>query len=290
MSTNKLIKTARGEFFVRDTANQGFPVVFLHGWPESSYSWEALLPFMDKKFRLIRPDLRGLGDSERTPDVKAYTKQELAKDMLSLLEVLEIKEFALVGHDWGGIVAQEMAFLVPERIKNLCLLNISIINNLKGIMAAQEEIKKQGYNSNWYQTFMQQEDLPEAMITGNEEIWLKNFLRFSHKKEFTPHLFQEIVRTFKIPETAKTSSNYYRAMYADAQRWMTLGGTKHPISTLFIYGKRDIVIIPAYLQFADECFEAFRIAEFDAGHFVQDELPQEVGMEINPFLAHLIEM
>ncbi|HDQ04693.1 MAG TPA: alpha/beta fold hydrolase, partial [Deltaproteobacteria bacterium] len=106
MKTGK-ITVNRGIFNVRDRGTkEGFPLVMLHGWPESSYCWEAIEPYIDKSLRIIAPDLRGLGDSERTLDVKAYQKLELAKDMIEVIDALGIKDFFLAGHDWGGIVAQ----------------------------------------------------------------------------------------------------------------------------------------------------------------------------------------
>ena len=105
MNTRK-ITVSRGTFNVRDRGNHdGYPVIMIHGWPESSYCWEGVTAFLNPNLRVIAPDLRGLGDSERTRDVKAYQKVELAKDVIEIIDALGIDEFYLVGHDWGGIVA-----------------------------------------------------------------------------------------------------------------------------------------------------------------------------------------
>src|SRR5512133_2060266 len=82
MKTSK-ISVPRGTFNVRERGHKdGLPVVMLHGWPESSYCWEGVTAWLDPNLRVIAPDLRGLGDSERTIDVKAYQKVELARDMI----------------------------------------------------------------------------------------------------------------------------------------------------------------------------------------------------------------
>lgn len=279
-------ETARGRFFVRDTGGAFPPLVMLHGWPESSYCWEPLMPLLSSAFRLIRPDLRGMGDSERTLDRKAYLKTELAQDMLALLQKMEVDTFGLVGHDWGGVVAQEMALAAPERIRALALLNIIVINNAPGMAAAMERLKKYGATISWYQTFQQQDHLAEAMIPGNEEVWLSHFLRLAKKKPFPLDAKQEYIRTFKIPGTATTSANYYRTQYEDMQRWRTLPGQKFKMPGLYLHGQRDIVIIPEYhLGFAD-CFEAeARVISLDEGHFIQEEDPQGVAQALGGFFG-----
>lgn len=289
MTEDKIIQvnTSRGKFNVRDT-QKGYPLVLIHGWPESSYCWNSLLPLMNEKYRLIRPDTRGMGDSERTLDRNAYLKQELALDIIALLDELDVKEFGLVGHDWGGVIAQEIALAVPERVRRLCLMNIIVITNGKGNLAAREALKNSGYTYNWYQTFQQQENLPEAMIPGNEETWLRHFLRMAKQKPFPEEAVQEYIRTFKIPGTATTSANYYRTLYQDMKRWPGLFGQKFKMPGMYIHGTRDIVIIPEYTHFLEECFVDFELVKLDVGHFVQEEAPEEVAQAMNRFFEPLI--
>src|SRR5271157_5603788 len=138
MRTYEVI-VSRGKFNVRDSGNlDGFPVIMQHGWPESSYSWEPVVPFLSTKLRIIAPDLRGLGDSERTLKPELYQKSELAKDIIEIVDELGLKEFSLVGHDWGGNVVQEIAFAIPGRIKKLVLMNFPILSNSEGNLEAMK--------------------------------------------------------------------------------------------------------------------------------------------------------
>ena len=83
------------------TAGSGFPVVLLHGWPQSWYEWRHVIPGLAERFRVIAPDLRGLGDSSRPAD--GYDKKTVGGDVWRLVhDVLGISAFHLVGHDWGG--------------------------------------------------------------------------------------------------------------------------------------------------------------------------------------------
>ena len=139
------ISLSRGKFVYRDRSNfTGTPVIMLHGWPESSYCWEGVTKYLNSNLRVIAPDLRGLGDSERTTAVASYQKVELAKDVLALADALKIKSFYLVGHDWGGAVAQEIAFLAPTRVKKLVIINFPILTNAKAAASVKEYMTSVG--------------------------------------------------------------------------------------------------------------------------------------------------
>jgi pimeloyl-ACP methyl ester carboxylesterase len=81
-------------------AGEGEPLVMLHGWPQHWYEWRHLIPSLAKRYRVICPDLRGLGWTDAPPS--GYEKEELASDVLALLELLGLDRVKLVGHDWGG--------------------------------------------------------------------------------------------------------------------------------------------------------------------------------------------
>ena len=286
MNTYK-ITVPRGTFNVRDRGNKdGFPVVMLHGWPESSYCWEGVAAFLNPALRVIAPDLRGLGDSERTlNNVPAYQKEELAKDMVEVIDALKIDSFFLVGHDWGGVVAQEVALLIPDRIKKLVIMNIPVITNTKGYGEAMRVIYDRGAVPFWYQYFQQMPKLAEAMIKGNEDVWIRHFFgRAGKDGTIAPAAIAEYVRCYCIEDTPVTGASYYRAMRSDTKRWAGLGGTKFSMPTLYIHGNEDPVIIAENLNHIEDCFNSIKVESLKAGHFVQEEKPQEVAALINDFL------
>ncbi|HQL00303.1 MAG TPA: alpha/beta hydrolase [Smithellaceae bacterium] len=286
MNTYK-ISVPRGTFNVRDRENKdGVPVVMIHGWPESSYCWEAVASFLNPDLRVIAPDLRGLGDSERTlGDVSVYQKVELAKDVIEVIDALNVKDFFLVGHDWGGIVAQEVALAIPDRVKKLALMNIPVIVNTRGYAEAMQKIYSRGAVPFWYQYFQQQPNLPEAMIQGNEDLWVRHFFGKSGKDIPIPlEAVDEYVRCYRIQNTPATAAAYYRAMRADQKRWAGLGGAKYPMPSLYIHGSLDPVIIAENLNHIEECFDSIQVKSISAGHFVQEEKPREVAALLNQFL------
>ena len=99
---------AAGEVAYADEGD-GPPVVLLHGFPTSSHLWRDLVPMLAPRFRAIAPDLLGYGDSSKPEDPKALTIRAQARHVRELLERLGVAEFAVVGHDIGGGVAQLLA-------------------------------------------------------------------------------------------------------------------------------------------------------------------------------------
>jgi non-heme chloroperoxidase len=99
---------------------EGDPVLLLHGWSDSSFSFTPVLPLLPSGVRAIVPDQRGHGDSDRP--LLGYTMTDLALDALDLLDAFQITRATVVGHSMGGFVAQHMAVLAPERVGKLVLV------------------------------------------------------------------------------------------------------------------------------------------------------------------------
>lgn len=280
-----LVDTGRGEFTVRQGGHRhGEPVVLLHGWPESSYSWDRLAGHLGPGFRMVAPDLRGMGDSTRDGDRKDFTKDQLALDVLAVLDRLGIDGFQLVGHDWGGVVAQEMALAAPARVTRLALLNAPAINNKRGDVEATKAIREFDNRSYWYQHFQQQRDLPEHMIPGNEDVWLRYFLRTGLGEPLPDDIIAEHVRWYSLPDTPGAVANYYRSLRRDRERWETLADHVWPMPAMFVYGRNDPVIVPAFLRGIEASFARITVHDIDAGHFVHEEDPAEVAALLDAFL------
>src|SRR5690625_4378913 len=188
----KYIDTPRGRFAYRESGPAaGKPFVMIHGWPESSYCWKGVVEHLKPELRVIAPDMRGLGDSTREGTLEQFQKQAIAADMVAALDTLGIQDFYLVGHDWGGVVAQEVALAIPERVRRMVIMNIALINNMRGNQEVIAAVRERGGPYYWYQHFQQAKGLAEAMIPGNEEVFLRYFLRAWSEEGFPEDAIQE---------------------------------------------------------------------------------------------------
>ncbi len=84
-------------------------LIFLHGFPESHRTWRHQIAHLAPRFRCIAPDLRGYGGSSRPEGVEAYATPALVGDILALADALDVGGFAVLGHDWGGVLAWSVA-------------------------------------------------------------------------------------------------------------------------------------------------------------------------------------
>ena len=115
---------------VRSTASastawegQGRLVLLLHGFPETSRAWRKQMPALAERLRVVAPDLRGFGASDKPKGIGAYGTSVVAEDIVGLIHAFDAERAHVVGHDWGGGVAWTVATLHPEAVDRLVVLN-----------------------------------------------------------------------------------------------------------------------------------------------------------------------
>ena len=100
---------------------RGDPLILLHDWPQTSAAWRRIAPLLANGYSLIAPDMRGMGETSRTVD--GYDRDQLAQDVLLLMDALRLSGATLIGHGWGGMIATKIALDHPERVQRLVLLD-----------------------------------------------------------------------------------------------------------------------------------------------------------------------
>src|SRR5246127_1916236 len=148
-------------------AGDGAPVVLLHGFPETSYAWRHQVPELARKYRVIAPDLRGYGETDKP--ATGYDKRNMATDLRELMRVLEIPKIALIGHDRGARVATSFAKDHPDAIDRLV-----VVDNVPTRIVARDFNFSKMAKTYWLFLFHLKLDLPEIFIAGREEQWLRH--------------------------------------------------------------------------------------------------------------------
>jgi pimeloyl-ACP methyl ester carboxylesterase len=119
--THRFVQAGEVKLHVAE-AGEGPPLLLLHGWPQHWYCWRFLIPRLATRFRVLAPDLRGLGFSEAPPG--RYAKATLAADIVALLDAEGLAQVKVISHDWGAYVSFLLALEHPERIERLVALDI----------------------------------------------------------------------------------------------------------------------------------------------------------------------
>jgi pimeloyl-ACP methyl ester carboxylesterase len=104
---------------------EGAPVLLIHGFPDSSDLWRHQVSALTTAGRrVIVPDLRGFGESEKPAEIGAYRVGRSVADMVAILNTLNVAKATVVGHDWGAGVAWALAAFVPDRVERLVALSV----------------------------------------------------------------------------------------------------------------------------------------------------------------------
>jgi len=187
---------------------EGPLVLLLHGFPETSRAWRKQIPALAKRFKIVTPDLRGYGGSEKPKGIAAYRTSVLAEDIVALIRTFGVERAHVVGHDWGGGVAWTLATLHPEALDRLVVLNCphpAVMQ--RALRSSWAQIRR-----SWYIFAFQIPWLPEWAFSRNGGKALKDVLRRSSGPgTFTEADLDEYARAFSAPGAATAAMNYYRA-------------------------------------------------------------------------------
>ncbi len=177
----------------------GDPVILLHGWPDSARLWRHQVPFLTAHgFRVITPDLRGMGRSGRPAEVAAYHIANVVGDVTGILDALGVESAHLVGHDWGAAVAWLTAMTNPQRVRRLVVL--SVPHPQVPATIRQREMA-------WYQLYFQFEGAAEAHLALGDWALLRELSRGDGDQ-------QQYLADLSRPGALTASLNWYRANLA----------------------------------------------------------------------------
>ncbi|MCW2778696.1 MAG: alpha/beta hydrolase fold protein [Frankiales bacterium] len=244
------------------------PLVLLHGWPQHWWSWRRVVPLLAEDFRLVLPDLRGHGWS--AVPAGGYDKEQLATDLLGLLDALELPRVQLVGHDWGGWTGFLACLRAPERFSSY--LALSIPHPFQRADARLLQLWRAAYQVPLATPLLGRGLLQRVPAAVERLIEAGS----SVPGTFTPEDLRAYSLVLQEPARARASTLLYRTflLHEAAPVW---AGRYRPedlqVRTRLVAGEDDLVVTPALLAGWDGDVTLLP----GVGHFLPEEAPQVVA-------------
>ena len=254
-------------------------VILLHGFPEFSYGWRHQIgPLSTAGFRVVVPDQRGYGRSDKPEGVDAYRLPVLGADVLSLADAYGRDRFHLVGHDWGGIVAWWVAARHPERIDRLVIANAPHPDVVRPFIRQNPTQLLRSY----YVALFQFTGMAERLLSAGNHLALRRALqKTSWPGTFTDDDLKLYQDAWSRPGALTAMLNWYRALVR--RRLPPAGRVQAP--TRILWGKRDQALASGLAEASLEMCDDGRISWFDeATHWVVQEEHRAVSADLVSFL------
>jgi pimeloyl-ACP methyl ester carboxylesterase len=267
-------------------------VILLHGFPESHRTWREVAARLQDRFYLVMPDQRGFGASDLPKEVEAYKTDILIDDIFALADALDLKQFGLVGHDWGGAIAWGAALRGNARLTRLGIVNAphpvifqkSLIENPSQRAASQyisafrtpgfeKMVEEKGYEWFFETTFSRHVDL--RLISDKEkERYIADWSQ--------PGAFEAMLNWYRgsrliVPPPGATVS---------LPDWLLRAYSCIRVPTLVVWGMKDPALLPLQLDGLEELVEDLTVVRLPgAGHFALWEAANALAAALEPFLA-----
>jgi pimeloyl-ACP methyl ester carboxylesterase len=268
------------------------PVILIHGFPESHRTWREIAARLGDRFRLVMPDLRGFGDSDRPQDMRDYATDTLIGDIFALADGLDIDRFALVGHDWGGAIAWAAALRGDPRIERL-----AIVNSPHPLIFQKSLIEDESQRaaSQYMRAFRNHGMEAGIEAMGFDTFFEKSFSKHVDVARISPEERRIYIDQWSRPGALTAMLNWYRSSQvvvptvgenASMPDWVERGVPKLRIPVRVIWGLEDKALLPIQLEGIGEVGDDVEVFPLTGvGHFAPWEAPDQVADALAPFLA-----
>jgi pimeloyl-ACP methyl ester carboxylesterase len=300
-------------------AGEGPLVILVHGWPELWYSWRHQIgPIAEAGFRVVAPDVRGYGGSDKPEPVEAYALTHIMADLIGLIDAFGAEKAILIGHDWGAPICWNTAALHPSRVAAVAGLSVPYRERRA---VSQIALWRRLYRGKFfYQLYFQEEGVAEReleadvrlslrkiyySISGNApslDSWLDRgpgggLLDTMTDPDPFPAWLGEADLNYFVENFAaggfRGPINRYRNQDRDFEMLPDMGAVPVHQPSCFIGGAKDVVrrFVPgvdAYDDVGGMCTDLrFSHLIDGAGHWVQQESPNEVNQCLMKFISEI---
>ncbi len=303
-----------------DVGGEGPLVVLAHGFPELAYSWRRQVPVLiEAGFRVAVPDQRGYGRSDRPEAIADYGIEALTGDLLAVVDDLGEERALVVGHDWGSIVAWQLALMAPERVRAVVGMSVPFLP--RGPVAPIAVMRQLFGDGFFYIIYFQEPGVADAELGGDPARTMRRLLAGPKPSEMAPEDVGTLVAMsgggfidrlpepkgplpawlgqedldFYVAEFTRTGFtgglNWYRNLDANWEHSAHLADAHVRCPSLFITGADDPVAgfapVEPGLAFLDE--HRGNVSIEGAGHWVQQERPDEVNAALLGFFNDVLD-
>jgi pimeloyl-ACP methyl ester carboxylesterase len=253
------------------------PVLMIHGFPDWWYSWRSLMADLSRDHFTIALDQRGYNLSDKPAGEQNYQLKYMVGDVAAVLHQLGLARATVVGHDWGGVVAWQVAIDRPELVERLVILNLPHLRGLRRELATNPQQQK----NSAYARFFQQDDAWKKMsVAGLVDIAVPDKADTDTRDRYT----QAMQRSSIEAMLAYYRQNYPREPYAPD----TSPLVKVQAPVLMIHGLDDPFLLPGALdgtwQWVDNDLTVETLIH--VGHFVLRDAPAKVISNVRSWLSH----
>ena len=289
----------------------GEPVLLIHGFPELAFSWRHQLPALAAAgYRAIAPDLRGYGESDKPDSLDQYTIQTLVADITGLLDSMELERAHIVGHDWGALIAWQMALLAPQRMSSLVALNIPFFPRTP---IEPISMMRAAMGDHFYIVNFQDSDAADRKCAEDPawvfEVMMRKGAVTREQFKLLPSEMQSFSILAALGRTALNGENLLTPdeaqVYVDAfsaggftgpinyyrnwtRNWETTADVEQQVHvpTLFIGAVDDVIVSPERIDAMQPFVTDLEIHMLeDCGHWSQQEKPNEVNALLLDWLS-----
>jgi pimeloyl-ACP methyl ester carboxylesterase len=275
---------ANGLAFNLAEAGDGPPVLLLHGFPDSWRLWRHQIPALaEAGHRMIAPDLRGFGETDRPAGVEHYKLRALVRDVVGLLDGLDVERAAVVGHDWGAALAWAVARFVPDRVSRLVVVSVGHPLASAAAGLAQRQLS-------WYMLWFLFPGVAERVLREDDWAFFRRWAWGGTRPGEDPDLDRQLADLSR-PGALVAGLNWYRANI-DPATFVVNAPTRIPVPpvacpTMGIWSSDDFALTEAQMadsgRFVSGPWRYQRLDGVD--HWVPVHAPQRLNELLVEFLG-----
>lgn len=300
-------------------AGEGPLVLFAHGFPESWYSWRhQLLALAAAGYRAVAPDMRGYGLTDAPAEPEAYVLDNLAADMVGVLDALGVQQAHMVGHDWGSPVAAHTVVQYPERFASLTLMSVPY--GPRSPVDPLVAMRQRTGDNFFYMVYHNEPGVAEAEYNADTETFLRRIYQSPDAVRAAPEVtdpkrsaggwIPRLGEPEGLPDWLSAADlayyvkqfsrngfrggvNYYRNFDRNWQRSAAIEDPIIKVPVLFIAGQADMVIGGANAEqlragMSPVVADLRDVVLFEGiGHWVQQEAASQTNAAMLQFLQSL---